>query len=287
MVLILLVTCEAGLRIRLAYLYRSPAWLLYHQFKLRTEDEINREVLPSYYKDNMFRPYKLVYREERPVTRKEIITVESSALRSIRRQLEKMLKDSPDFVWLDYSPNAQKEIEFSNNNVVLYEFLVYPDVYNSLKREARMLKKLVGPTIDDFLYHNFVFYMHIDENINFTTMNSDKMIEEYLALLISREEPFCRSIAEHKYKNVIYIIAPNRFDGDSSGGRVYLKYINAAYKTIIPLLEKYHVNYLDFMNEKMDKGDFKDYFHFSPAGGRKISYKILDYLTEERFLDAL
>ncbi|MFH1593974.1 MAG: hypothetical protein ABID09_04700 [Candidatus Omnitrophota bacterium] len=278
--LILVFTCEIGLRVRLAYLYRNPEWLLYHQFKLRTEEEISED-LPQYYKDNMFKPYKLVYTQEAPKGTREIMTVESSALRSIRRQLEKIVKDRPDLEWIDRFPNENKEIVFSNNNIVLYELLVYPDIHNTLKREARVLKRFFGAKLDDFLYHNLAFYMHIDENINFTSMKSDKMLEGYLLLLKSREEPFCKSIYENKFKNVIYVITPNAFIQNSAGGRVYLKYVKAAYDAILEILERYDIPYIDLMNEEVEKSDFTDYFHLSPTGGERMSAKILEFIKEK------
>lgn len=283
MALILLATCEIGLRIRLAYLYREPGWLLYHQFRLRTEEEINKEEMPHYYKDNMFKPFSLIYRQESPQARKSIITVESSALRSARRQLQKMLEDNPRFMWKDYSPDEHKVIEFSNNDIVLYEFLVYPDIYNTMKREARVLRKIFGATLDDLLYHNLAFYMHIDENINFTTMNSSEMIKHYIGLMLSREEPFCKSIAESRFTNVFYVITPNAFDPATPGGSLYLKYINAAYDALRGLLERYNVPAIDLMNEKLPKKEFRDYFHLSPEGGSQVSSKILEYLDRRGF----
>lgn len=277
---IFFLTCEICLRIRLAYLYRNPGWIFYHQFKFRTADEINSEDLPHYYKDNMFKPFILAYHNETPAAKKDIITIESSALRSVRRQLEKVLENNPRFTWVEYSPQKDKAIEFSNNNVILYELFIYPDVYNTLKRESRILKKIFGIKLDDFLYHNFAFYMHIDENVNFTTMNSDKMVDDYIKLLRDREIPFCEEIAKNHYKNVVYILLPNRFDPSTSGGRIYLKYIDAARKAIKPILEKYKVPYLNLMDEKLVKEDFNDYFHFSKIGGRKMAEKIVKYLEE-------
>lgn len=283
MLIMLIVVCEAGLRIRLAYLYKNPSWLFYHQFKLRTVSQIDAD-MPYYYKDNMFKPFRLVFRQEPSKKKKEIITIESSALRSIRRQLQKIVDgDGYNFTWLDYSPNKNKEIEFTNNNIVLYEFLVYPDIYNTLKRDSRVLEKILGKTIDDFLYHNLAFYMHIDENINFTTMNSDGMIKAYIGLLSSREEPFCKDVRDNGYRNIFYVITPNKFDPQSSGGRVYLRYVQAAHRVIIDMLNKYNVPYVDLMDKNMPDEDFKDYFHLSPAGGRKLSYEILNYLTGRGF----
>ncbi len=281
--LILFFTCEIGLRIRLAYLYKNPDWLLYHQFKLRTAEEINTSDLPHYYIGNMFKPFNLVFRSASPKSPKEIITIESSALRSIRRQMQILLENNPDLKWIDYSPDKDKNIDFTNNNIVLYEFLVYPDIYNTLKRESRILKKIFGATMDDFLYHNFAFYMHIDENINFTSMNSDKVLEDYLKLLVSREEPFCKSINEFGYNNVFYVITPNGFDPNSPGGKIYLKYINSAYKEMLKLLDKYKVPCIDLMNEKVEKSDFNDFFHFSKVGGRKMSELIIEYLSKRGY----
>ena len=232
MLFILIFTCEIGLRIRLAYLYRDPAFLLYHQFKLRSQDEIAKEK-PHYYRKNMFKPFTLIYREEEPRQRKNIITIASSALRSIRRQFQKMLENNPRLAWKPGGADDNKNIEFSNNDIVLYEFLIYPDINETLKKEAGILKKILGATIDDFLYHNLVLYMHIDENIYFTTLNSDESVQEYISLLKSREEPFCRSIQQNKYRNIIYVILPNRFSADSRGGEIYLQYIKAAHECII------------------------------------------------------
>lgn len=281
----LFITCEAGLRIRLAYLYKNPVWFFYHQFKLRAKSQIDAD-MPHYYKDNMFKPFKLVFKQAPAKDKKEIITVESSALRSIRRQLEKIVEGDPDFAWLDYSPDNDKRIEFTNNSIVLYEFLVYPDIYNTLKRENRLLSRIFGPTLDDLLYHNFVFYMHLDENIIFSTMDDEGGVRKYIGLLLSREEPFCRDIANMGLKNVFYVITPNRFDSDSPGGRIYLKYVHAAYNALIPLLNKYGVPFIDLMRADAYADDFKDFFHFSPQGGRKFSYKILEYLRNARNLHA-
>lgn len=282
MLVILFGTCEMGMRIRLAYLYRSLDWVFYHQFKFRTMDDIMKD-FPKYYKNAVFKPFSLVYRNEIPKQRKDIITIESSALRSIRKQLQKITINNPHFVWINYSPNENKEIEFSNNSIVLYELFVYPDIDITIKSESRILKKIFGPTLDDFLYHNFVFYLHLDEEINFTTMNADSAVKEYIDLLISREEPFCEDIRANNYTNIFYVLTPNRFNSDSSGGRIYLKYIDAAYKTIIALLNKYGVPYIDLMKEQVAREDLKDYFHLSPEGGIKMSYKILDYLAKRGF----
>lgn len=283
MAAILIVTCEVGLRLRLAYLYRDPGWLLYHQFKFRTAEEIAKEDLPSYYRDRMFAPFKLVYKPEALSPGKDIITVESSALRSARRQLQKMLDQNAGYRWVEYSPTDDKQIVFSDNNIVLYEFLVYPDIYNTIKREARVMKRFLGATLDDFLYHNLAFYMHIDENVNFTVMDSDKTVKDYLGLLRQREEPLCKDIYEGGYENVVYVITPNIFDPGSPGGRIYLKYVKAAYAEMMGLLKKYRVRYIDMMNEKVAKEDFTDYFHLSPEGGRKISRKIIVNLDKMRF----
>ena len=283
LLVILAFTCELGLRIRMAVLYHDPSWILYHQFKFRTEEEINTQDLPHYYKTNMFKPFTLIYKEEPPRARKGIITIESSALRSVRRQFEKIVADNPRFFWEGDTVTEAKEIIFSNNDVVLYELFVYPDVYNTLKREERILKKVLGATIDDFLYHNLAFYMHIDENINFTTLNSDKILKEYIGFLRSREEPLCKSIHDNGFKNIIYILLPNKFDSGSPGGRIYLKYINAAYEEIMPMLKKYNIPVIDLMKKKVTNEDFKDFFHFSKVGGRKMSYKILEYLERGSF----
>jgi|GEM_PF-5067837 len=284
--LVFLLVCEVGFRIRLAILYKKPEWLLYHQFRLRTEAEIAREDLPQYYKANMFKPYKLNYARALPTKEKTIKTVESSALRSARRRLEKIVEKIPGLRWEECNTGKDKIITFSNNDVVLYEFMIYPDIYNTLKRDARVLKHIFGATIDDFLYHNLAFYMHIDENINFT-MNSKKMIDHYINMLRSREEPLCREIANKGYKNIVYVMTPNRFDASTLGGSTYLKYIKAGRAAMLDMLEKYGVEYMDFMDEKMEYDDFSDYFHLTAKGADKISHRILEDLNKKGLIDAI
>ena len=105
MLFILIFTCEIGLRIRLAYLYRDPAFLLYHQFKLRSQDEIAKEK-PHYYRKNMFKPFTLIYREEEPRQRKNIRELWDSVVDSLRFWYE-------DFVGTDiYHKGVEQRVTY-------------------------------------------------------------------------------------------------------------------------------------------------------------------------------
>lgn len=274
---IFLLTCEIALRIRLAYSAKELGWLIYHQFKLRTPQEIF-EALPQYYRKYMFKPYSLAFKYEKPLKKKRIITIESSVLRSIRKQLVKLLEHDEQFEWREYSPEVSKVITLSNNDVILYEFYVYPDIFNVLKKESRIFKKILGESLDDFLYNNFVLYLHLDEKINFLSINKDAILESYLKSLLAREEPLFRQISDENIKNFICIITPHRFNTATRAAKVYAYYLSSAYEAMVNLLKKYNITYIDFFHTELENDDFKDNFHFSAKGGMKLAKEIIVFL---------
>ena len=52
---------------------------------------------------------------------------------------------------------------------------------------------------------------------------------------------------------------------------------------MLKLLDKYKVPCIDLMNEKVEKSDFNDFFHFSKVGGRKMSELIIEYLSKRGY----
>lgn len=276
--LILFLVSEIALRIRLAYLSKELKWLTYHQFEIRTLEEINK-ALPVYYREQMFKPFRVERKEGKSGSQRQIITIESSVLRSIRKQLVKLLDGNEQFGWKDYSVGLDKIINYTDNDIILYEFYVYPDIFNILKKENRVLKRIFGESIDDFLYHNFVFYLHLDEKINFLNIKKDEILSGYINSLIAREEPLFAQVNNERLENFICILTPHNFDAKSASGSIYTYYVKEAYGTMIELLKKYNVNYIDLMNEEFEDDDFKDDFHFSAKGGMEVSRKIISYLT--------